>query len=82
MEQVAWRIQGLYRADPQRVYEEIGTNSITPEKIVEKAKDPNSAITKTAIRRLLSNGTIPSINIGNKVIFNMDDLENILAEAV
>ena len=47
-----------------------------------KAKDPNSAITKTAIRRLLSNGTIPSINIGNKVIFNMDDLENILAEAV
>ncbi|MBR3621075.1 MAG: helix-turn-helix domain-containing protein [Clostridia bacterium] len=45
-----------------------------------KAKDPNSAITKTAIRRLLSNGTIPSINIGNKVIFNMDDLENILAE--
>ncbi len=47
-----------------------------------KAKDPNSAITKTAIRRLLSNGTIPSINIGNKVIFNMDDLENILVEAV
>ncbi len=47
-----------------------------------KAKDPNSAITKTAIRRLLSNGTIPSINIGNKVIFNMDDLENILAKAV
>ena len=47
-----------------------------------KAKDPSSAITKTAIRRLLSNGTIPSINIGNKVIFNMDDLENILAEAV
>jgi ribosomal protein S12 len=45
-----------------------------------KAKDPNSAITKTAIRRLLSNGIIPSINIGNKVIFNMDDLENILAE--
>ena len=47
-----------------------------------KAKDPNSAITKTAIRRLLSNGTIPSINIGNKVIFNMDDLENILAKVV
>ena len=47
-----------------------------------KAKDPNSAITKTAIRRLLSNGTIPSINIGNKVIFNMDDLESILAKAV
>ena len=45
-----------------------------------KAKDPNSAITKTAIRRLLSNGTIPSINIGNKVIFNMDDLESILVE--
>ncbi len=45
-----------------------------------KAKDPNSAITKAAIRRLLSNGIIPSINIGNKVIFNMDDLENILAE--
>ena len=47
-----------------------------------KAKDPNSAITKTAIRRLLADGSIPSLNIGNKIIFNMDDLENLLNASV
>lgn len=46
MEKVTWKIQGLYKADPQIVYQEIGVNNITPEEIVEKAKDPNSELHK------------------------------------
>lgn len=42
--------------------------------------DPNTALTKSAIRSLLKDGTIPSLKIGNKVIFDMNDLEEILSK--
>ncbi len=41
-------------------------------------KDPDTALTKTAIRRILKSGAIPSLQVGNKVIFDMNDLEEIL----
>ena len=45
------------------------------------SNDPNTALTKSAIRSLLKDGTIPSLKIGNKVIFDMNDLEKILSKA-
>lgn len=44
------------------------------------SNDPNTALTKSAIRSLLKDGTIPSLKIGNKVIFDMNDLEKILSK--
>lgn len=44
------------------------------------SNDPNTALTKSAIRSLLKDGTIPSLKIGNKVIFDMNDLEEILSK--
>lgn len=38
MEQVKWKINGIFQADPQRVYEEIGENPITPEELLERAR--------------------------------------------
>ena len=46
MNKVTWKIKGLYNADAQLVYNEIGTNTITPEEIVEKARDPSSELHK------------------------------------
>ena len=44
------------------------------------SNDPNTALTKSAIRSLIKDGTIPSLKIGNKVIFDMNDLEEILSK--
>lgn len=41
-----WRIKGIYKADAQKVYEEIGEGRITPELVLEKAKDENSELHK------------------------------------
>ena len=42
-----WKIKGLFKADAQRVADEIGENSITPEQVLEKARnDENSELHK------------------------------------
>ena len=43
-----------------------------------KEKDPNTALTPYAIRRMVLNGTIPCINVGKKRLINMDVLEGFL----
>lgn len=46
MEEVKWKCDLFKGADPQKVYEELGTTEITPEEIVERAKDENSELHK------------------------------------
>lgn len=43
---VAWKTKGLFKADAQKCYEELGDNGLTPEQIVEKARDENSELHK------------------------------------
>lgn len=40
-----------------------------------KEADPNTAITMTAFRRLVLDGRIPSIMIGNKRVVSMESVE-------
>lgn len=40
-----------------------------------KTKDPHTAITKNAIRNLLASGVIPSLKVGTRTIFDLNDLE-------
>lgn len=40
-----------------------------------KACDPDTAITKTALRRMVTTGVIPSVKIGTKYLIDMDTLE-------
>ena len=44
--QAEWKIKGLYKADAQKVADEIGEGSVTPEEVLEKAKDKNSELHK------------------------------------
>lgn len=44
-----------------------------------KDADPQSALTKTALRRLIVSNTVPSIKIGNKYLFSLDLLEAYIA---
>lgn len=45
--QAEWKMKGLFKADAQRVADEIGENSITPEQVLEKARnDENSELHK------------------------------------
>ena len=37
--QAEWKIKGLFNADAQMVADEIGENSITPEQVLEKARN-------------------------------------------
>lgn len=39
-----------------------------------KEMDPNTAITKWAIRTVVAEGYVPSRRVGNKYIFNLDSL--------
>lgn len=41
-----WRIKGIYKADAQKIADEIGENSITPQEVLEKAKDESSELHK------------------------------------
>lgn len=43
---VTWRIQGYYKADAQKVAEEIGFGEITPMEVLEKAKDETTELHK------------------------------------
>lgn len=44
-QKVKWKTD-IFKADAQKVYEEIGEENTTPEEIVEKAKDPSSELHK------------------------------------
>lgn len=41
--------------------------------------DPETAFTKTALRRLVVTGQLPSVRVGNKYLLNLDALEDFLA---
>lgn len=41
-----------------------------------KAIDPETALTKTAIRRMVISGDIPSVKAGQKYLIDLDRLEN------
>lgn len=43
-----------------------------------KANDPGTALTKTALRRLVTTGGIPSVRIGTKYLFDLDVVERYL----
>lgn len=40
-----------------------------------KTLDPHTALTKTAVRRLVNTGAVPSIRIGNKALVSLEALE-------
>ena len=46
MEKVEWKFKDLFKADAQKVYEEIGEDKVTPEQVLEKAKDENTELHK------------------------------------
>lgn len=46
-----------------------------------KKIDPETALTKTAIRRLVTTGTIPSVRIGAKYLISIEALEDYLYSA-
>lgn len=46
MLQVEWRVKGIFKADAQKVYEEIGDNKIVPQEMVDMARDENSELHK------------------------------------
>jgi excisionase family DNA binding protein len=40
--------------------------------------DPGTAFTKTALRRLVVSGKLPSVKVGQKYLINLDTLEDYL----
>lgn len=46
MLQVEWRVKGIFKADAQKVYEEIGDNQIPLQEMVDRARDENSELHK------------------------------------
>lgn len=44
--EVTWKVNGIFHADPQKVYEEIGDTEVSPEKILKKARNENSELHK------------------------------------
>ena len=44
--EVKWKINGIYKADATKVYEEIGNENVTPESVLEKARDKNTELHK------------------------------------
>lgn len=49
MEQVRWKLKGVFKADPQKVYAEIGDTNITPEEVLNKAKNKKTELHKCFI---------------------------------
>lgn len=47
-----------------------------------KAQDPDTALTKTALRRLVIAGTLPSVKIGTKYLIALETLDSYLAGEV
>lgn len=46
MEKVEWKIKGIYKADAQKCYEEIGEDSVSPESVLKKARNKKSELHK------------------------------------
>lgn len=46
MDKVEWRVKGLFKADAQKVFEEIGDNKFNYKEIIEKAKSEDSELHK------------------------------------
>ena len=44
--QAEWKIKGIFKADAQKVADEIGENKVTPQEVLEKARDENSELHK------------------------------------
>lgn len=44
-----------------------------------RAADPHTALTKTALRRLVVSGAVPSVRIGQKYLFDLAELDAYLA---
>lgn len=44
--QAEWKIKRLFNADAQKVADEIGERKITPQEVLEKAKDENTELHK------------------------------------
>ena len=44
-----WRIKGIYKADAQKVADEIGDKKVTPQEILEKARDETSELHKRCV---------------------------------
>ena len=40
-----------------------------------KSIDPHTALTKTAVRRLVNTGAVPSVRIGNKALVSLEALD-------
>lgn len=40
--------------------------------------DPDTALTETAIRRFVVNGTLPSVRVGQKYLVALENLERVL----
>ena len=46
MDSVKWKVSGIFKADAQKVYKEIGSTSITPEEVLEKARNEKTELNK------------------------------------
>lgn len=44
--QAEWRVKGIYKADAQKVADEIGNEKITPQEMIEKARNEQSELHK------------------------------------
>ena len=47
-----------------------------------REQDPETALTKTALRRLVVTGQLPSVRVGLKYLISLETLEDYLAGAV
>lgn len=47
-----------------------------------KSHDPGTALTETAIRRLVRSGEVPSVRVGRKYLVNLEALESYLTGTV
>ncbi len=47
-----------------------------------KTMDPNTALTQTALRRLVTTGELPSVRVGNKYLIALETVENYLSGGV
>lgn len=45
-----------------------------------KQQDPDTCITKTGFRRLINEGKIPVLQIGNKKVVNLDHVDRFFAD--
>lgn len=41
--EVEWKINGIFKANAQKVYEEIGDRKVTPEEVLEQARNDESS---------------------------------------